>query len=59
MPFRQRRNMPHVESLCLGSDNTLEQELNDLLQSNVSLTSIALILLSKRRGQRFGSIMLT
>lgn len=51
--------MPRVESLCLGSDNTLEQEFNDLLQSNVSLTSIALILLSKRQGQRFGSIMLT
>lgn len=59
MSFRQRRDMPRVRSLCLGSDDALEQELNDLLQSNVSLASIALFLLSKRRGQRFGIIMLT
>lgn len=59
MPFRQRRDMPRARLLCLSSDGALEQELNDLLQSNVSLASIALILLSKRRGQRFGSIMLT
>lgn len=59
MPFRQRRDMPRVRLLCLSSDGALEQELNDLLQSNVSLASIALILLSKKRGQRFGIIMLT
>lgn len=51
--------MPRVRSLCLSIDDALGQELNDLLQSNVSLASIALISLSKRRGQRFGIILLT